>query len=68
MHFDRAALMFQRLFWEQYSHELAIAVLRFQRLPGRNRTTRLIPKLMPKCEKCVSDVMQEHLKDGAPIS
>ena len=28
---DRA-LMFQWLFWEQYSHEPAVAVLRFQRL------------------------------------
>ena len=29
--YDRA-LMYQWLFWEQYSHEPAIAVLRFQRL------------------------------------
>jgi glutathione S-transferase len=61
--FDRA-LMFQWLFWEQYSHETAIAVLRFHRFYLKKPQDEIDPGLVPKCER-VLDIMQDHLKNRA---
>ena len=58
--FDRA-LMFQWLFWEQYSHETAIAVLRFHKHYLKKPDEEIDPGLMPKCVR-VLDIMQDHLK------
>ncbi|HKY18259.1 MAG TPA: glutathione S-transferase family protein [Rhizomicrobium sp.] len=57
--FERA-LMFQWLFWEQYSHEPAIAVLRFQRLYLKKPSHEIDPALVAKCVKALS-LMNAHL-------
>ncbi len=57
--FERA-LMFQWLFWEQYSHEPAIAVLRYQRFYLRRPEAEIDPALKPKSER-VLEVMNGHL-------
>ncbi len=57
--FERA-LMFQWLFWEQYSHETAIAVRRYHRHFLKKTDAEIDPALMPKCEK-VLGVMEGHL-------
>src|ERR1700748_768271 len=46
--FERA-LMFQWLFWEQYSHEPAVAVLRFQKLYLKKSDAEIDPALPKKC-------------------
>ena len=40
--------MFEWLFWEQYSHEPFIAVVRFQRLLAGRRTDEIEPRLMER--------------------
>ena len=59
--FDRA-LMYQWLFWEQYSHETAIAVLRFQKHYLKKADDQIDPNLVPRSEK-VLGIMNDHL-DG----
>ncbi len=58
--FDRA-LMFQWLFWEQYSHETAIAVLRFQKFFLQKADSEIDPNLRPRCLKALA-LMDEHLE------
>jgi glutathione S-transferase len=58
--FERA-LMFQWLFWEQYSHEPAIAVLRFRKLYQGKADSEIDPELRPRCLK-VLDLMDRHLE------
>jgi glutathione S-transferase len=57
--FDRA-LMFQWLFWEQYSHEPAIAVLRFQKFYLKKADSDIDPVLSGKCAKVLA-LMNDHL-------
>ena len=57
--FDRA-LMFQWLFWEQYSHETAIAVRRYHKFFLNKPDTEIDPALMPKCERALA-IMNDHL-------
>jgi glutathione S-transferase len=45
--YDRAR-MHEWLFWEQYSHEPYIAVVRFQRLLGGKRADEIEPRLMER--------------------
>lgn len=59
--FDRA-LMFQWLFWEQYSHEPVIAVRRFQKLYLNKPDTEIDPGLLPRGEKLLAQ-MESHLAD-----
>ena len=42
------ARMYEWLFWEQYSHEPYIAVVRFQRLLGGKRPDEIEPRLMER--------------------
>jgi glutathione S-transferase len=56
------AQMFQWLFWEQYSHEPAIAVLRFQRLYLKKPNSEIDSALVKKSERALS-LMDKHL-DG----
>jgi glutathione S-transferase len=58
--FERAQ-MFQWLFWEQYSHEPAIAVLRFQKFFLNKRDEVIDPNLRPRCLKALA-LMDEHLE------
>ena len=58
--FERAQ-MFQWLFWEQYSHETAIAVLRFQKFYLKKSDSEIDPALPAKCAR-VLGLMQEHLQ------
>jgi glutathione S-transferase len=58
--FERAQ-MFQWLFWEQYSHEPAIAVLRFHRLYLKKAESEIDPGLRPRCLKALK-LMNEHLE------
>ena len=59
--FERA-LMFQWLFWEQYSHETAIAVLRFHKFYLKKSDSEIDPALPAKCAKALT-LMNSHL-DG----
>ena len=52
--------MFQWLFWEQYSHEPAVAVLRFQRLYLKKPDAEIDPALVTKSERALG-LMEEHL-------
>jgi glutathione S-transferase len=45
--YDRAR-MFEWLFWEQYSHEPCIAVVRFQRLLAGKRADEIEPRLIER--------------------
>ena len=45
--YDRAR-MYEWLFWEQYSHEPFIAVVRFQRLLGGKRPEEIEPRLVER--------------------
>lgn len=45
--YDRAR-MYEWLFWEQYSHEPCIAVVRFQRLLGGRQADEIEPRLMER--------------------
>ena len=58
--FDRA-LMFQWLFWEQYSHETAIAVLRFHKFYLKKTDDQIDPALPGKCAKVLA-LMNSHLE------
>lgn len=58
--FDRA-LMFQWLFWEQYSHETAIAVLRFHRFYLKKTEEQIDPALPGKCARVLA-LMNSHLE------
>src|SRR5258708_8716565 len=58
--FERA-LMLQWLFWEQYSHEPAIAVLRFQKFYLKKTDSEIDPALPVKCVK-VLGLMNSHLE------
>jgi glutathione S-transferase len=59
--FERA-LMYQWLFWEQYSHEPAIAVLRFQKFYLKKQDSEIDPALAAKCGKVLA-LMNGHLAD-----
>ena len=61
--FERAQ-MFQWLFWEQYSHETAIAVLRFQKFYLKKSDSEIDPALPAKCARVLT-LMNDHLKDRA---
>ena len=63
--FERAQ-MFQWLFWEQYTHEPAIAVLRFQKLYLGKRDDEIDPALPAKCAR-VLGLMNDHLRDRAYV-
>ena len=58
------ALVFQWLFWEQYSHEPAIAVLIFQKSQLKAPDNDINPELYPKSERAL-DVMEQHLSGRA---
>jgi glutathione S-transferase len=57
--YDRA-LMFQWLFWEQYSHETVIAVRRFHKTYLKKPDAEIDPALLPKGERVLA-VMNDHL-------
>ena len=57
--FDRA-LMYQWLFWEQYTHEPAIAVLRFHKHYLKKTDDQIDPALPAKCA-AVLTLMDKHL-------
>lgn len=57
--FERAQ-MHQWLFWEQYSHETALAVRRFQKHYLGKAEDDIDPSLKPKCEGVLA-LMQTHL-------
>jgi glutathione S-transferase len=61
--FDRA-LMLQWLFWEQYSHEPAIAVLRFRKTYLKLTPDQIDPSLEPRCRRVLT-LMNEHLETRA---
>jgi glutathione S-transferase len=54
------ALMFQWLFWEQYSHETVIAVRRFHKAYLKKPDSEIDPGLLPKGERVLA-VMNDHL-------
>jgi len=58
------AQMFQWLFWEQYSHEPAIAVLRFQKLYLKKSDSEIDPALPGKCARALK-LMNDHLAGSA---
>jgi glutathione S-transferase len=58
--FERAQ-MYQWMFWEQYSHETAIAVLRFQKFYLKKPDSEIDPNLRPRCLRVLS-LMDEHLE------
>jgi glutathione S-transferase len=58
--FERAQ-MYQWMFWEQYSHEPAIAVLRFQKFYLNKSDREIDPNLRPRCLRILS-LMDEHLE------
>jgi len=57
--FERA-LMYQWLFWEQYSHETAIAVLRFHKHYLKKSDDQIDPNLPGKCASVLT-LMNNHL-------
>ncbi len=59
--FQRAK-MFQWLFWEQYSHETAIAVRRFHKTLIKKSEDEIDPALKPRGERAFS-LMNSHLHD-----
>jgi len=58
------ALMFQWLFWEQYSHETAIAVLRFQKSYLQKPEAEIDPSLKPRSQRALA-LMDRHLSDSS---
>jgi glutathione S-transferase len=56
------ALVHQWLFWEQYSHETAIAVRRFQKIYLKRPESEIDPSLRLKGERALA-VMDRHLAD-----
>ena len=61
--FDRAQ-MFQWLFWEQYNHEPAVAVLRFQKFYLKKTDSEIDPALPAKCAR-VLKLMNDQLSGSA---
>ena len=61
--FERAQ-MFQWLFWEQYSHEPAVAVLRFQKLYLQKSDAEIGTTLPAKCTRVLA-LMNDHLMTRA---
>src|ERR1700754_552531 len=61
--FERAQML-QWLFWEQYNHEPAIAVLRFQKFYLKKTDDQIDPALRGRCEKVLT-LMDRHLASGA---
>jgi glutathione S-transferase len=59
--FERA-LMYQWLFWEQYSHETAIAVLRFQKHYLKKTDSEIDPNLPKRCASVLT-LMNNHLAE-----
>jgi glutathione S-transferase len=57
------ALMLQWMFWEQYSHETAIAVRRFHKTYLKKPEAEIDPALLPKGERVLA-VMNGHLAKG----
>jgi glutathione S-transferase len=57
--YERAS-MYQWLFWEQYSHETAIAVRRFQTAYLKRLESEIDPSLKPKGERALT-LMDSHL-------
>ena len=57
--FERAE-MYQWLFWEQYSHETAIAVLRFHRHYLKKPDSEIDPNLPVRCASVLT-LMNNHL-------
>ena len=57
--FDRA-LMYQWMFWEQYSHEPAVAVLRFQKHYLKKSDSEIDPNLPKRCASVLT-LMNNHL-------
>jgi glutathione S-transferase len=57
--FDRA-LMYQWLFWEQYTHEPAVAVLRFHKHYLKKTDDQIDPALPGKCAGVLT-LMNNHL-------
>jgi glutathione S-transferase len=55
------AQMYQWLFWEQYSHETAIAVLRFRLVYLKLPEDQIEPSLRPRCIAAL-DLMNSHLE------
>ena len=55
------ALMYQWLFWEQYSHEPIIAVRRFHKHYLKKTDAEIDPSLKPRGEK-VLGLMNDHLQ------
>jgi glutathione S-transferase len=55
------ALMYQWLFWEQYSHETAIAVLRFHKFYLKKSDAEIDPALPGKCARVLT-LMNNHLE------
>jgi len=58
--FERAQ-MFQWLFWEQYSHEPTVAVLRFHKFYLKKSDSEIDPALPGKCARVLT-LMNDHLK------
>ncbi len=61
--FERA-LMYQWLFWEQYNHEPAIAVLRFHKHYLKKTNDQIDPALSGKCASVLTQ-MNNHLAGGS---
>lgn len=59
--FERA-LMYQWLFWEQYSHEPAITVLRFQKHYLKKPDSEIDPNLPKRCAGVLT-LMNNHLAE-----
>ena len=59
---DRAR-MYEWLFWEQYSHEPCIAVVRFQRLLGGKRADEIEPRLIERGHAALARM--ERAREGA---
>ena len=57
------ARMYEWLFWEQYSHEPYIAVVRFQRLLAGRRMDEIEPRLMERGHAALAR-METALADG----
>jgi glutathione S-transferase len=58
------ALMFQFLFWEQYSHETAIAVRRYHKHLIGKADADIDPALLPKGHAALA-LMEQHLQKHA---
>lgn len=57
------AKMLEWMFWEQYSHETAIAVARFRVVYQGQKVEELDPTLVAKGNDAL-DLMEKHLNDG----